>query len=352
MEKSAKQKDMWNIGIVGCGNISDTHAKVVSALPNCTLAAACTRNRDRLEIFCRTHDTMGYRSYEKFLSHPNLDIVVICTPSGTHLDYGLKAAESGKHVIVEKPIEITVTRGLNLVEACQKNGVKLSVIYQNRFMDSVAKMNKLLHYGEIGDVFMASASVKWFRDQQYYDQSDWRGTFALDGGGAVINQSIHTIDLLQWMLGDVESVYGYTANASHSDIEAEDNATATIRFQNGVIAVFQASTSIVPAQERRIEFNGEKGTLLLRGDKLTVKTGVKITGSPGVSHSTGASGPLEGLGHENHLKQYQHIIRAISENTEPVVSGRESLKSLAVVEAIYKSSKERTPIDLDHLLPI
>lgn len=350
MEKSAK-KEIWNIGIVGCGNISDIHAGTVSALTNCNLAAACTRNPDRLKAFCNTHSTTGYTSYEEFLAHSNLDVVVICTPSGTHLDYGSKAALAGKHVIVEKPIEVSVERGLKLVQACRISSVKLAVIYQNRFIDSVVEMKRYLDQDKIGEVFMASASVKWFRDQKYYNQSDWRGTLNLDGGGAVINQSIHTIDLLQWMLGDIESIHAYTANANHSDIEAEDNATATMRFKNGAIAVFQASTSIVPAQERTIELNGKKGTLILRGDKLSIKTGTEIADSPLPSKATGASGPLDGLSYKNHLKQYEQIIGAISNDLEPFVSGEESLKSLAVVEAIYKSAKNRNPVNLNRILP-
>ena len=347
MEKTIEDKKNWNFGIVGCGNISDTHAKAVSHMPDCNLAAACTRNADRLEQFCSTHSTAGYTSYDEFLAHSNLDIVVICTPSGTHLDYGLKAAKSGKHIIVEKPIEVSVTRGLKLIEACKKNEVKLAVIYQNRFIESVSEMKKLLDQGKIGEVFMATASVKWFRDQQYYQQSDWRGTFTLDGGGAVINQSIHTIDLLQWMLGEAESIYACTTNASHSGIEAEDNAAATIRFRNGAIAVFQASTSIVPAQKRKIELNGKKGTLVLEGDKLTLKTDSKNADLSASTGSAGASGPLDGLSYINHLKQYKEIVKAISKNEEPVVSGSESLKSLAMVEAIYTSAKNSRPIFLD-----
>ena len=347
MEKTPKDKKNWNFGIVGCGNISHIHAKAVSKLPDCNLAAACTRNPDKLKQFCKTHSTAGYTSYDEFLAHSNLDIVVICTPSGTHFEYGKKAAEEGKHIIVEKPIEITLERGLMLVETCSEKNVKLAVIYQNRFIESVSEMKRLLDQGEIGEVFMASASVKWFRNQQYYQQSDWRGTFSLDGGGAVINQSIHTIDLLQWMLGEAESIYAYTANASHGGIEAEDNAAATIRFRNGAIAVFQASTSIVPAQERKIELNGKKGTLVLQGDKLTLKTDSKNANLSASTRTAGASDPLDGLSYMNHLKQYKEIVKSISKNEEPVVSGSESLKSLAMVEAIYTSAKNRRPIFLD-----
>jgi len=339
------------IGIVGCGNISDTHADAISAMDSCELVAACTRNPERLESFSNKYSVTPYSSYDEFLTDPNLDIVTICTPSGTHLDYGKKAAEAGKHVIVEKPIEVTLERGRELVDACRINKMKLAVIYQNRFIDSVVKMKKILDEGGIGNVFMASAAVKWFRDQQYYNTSDWRGTFNLDGGGAVINQSIHTIDLLQWILGDMESVYAYTANSTHDGIEAEDNAVATMKFKNGVIGVFQASTSITPPQERSIEINGVSGTLLLEGNLLSLKTDRKENGSTKAqSKSAGASDPLDGLSYKDHLKQYEQIIHAIITNGSPVVSGEESLKSLAVVEAIYQSAEKREPVVIDSIL--
>jgi len=253
------------IGIVGCGNISDTHADAVSEMNTCDLVAACTRNPQSLDSFCNKYFITPYQSYDEFLADPALDIVTICTPSGTHLDYGKKAAEAGKHVIVEKPIEISLKRGVKLIEACRKNNVKLAVIYQNRFKDSIINLKKILDEDGIGKAFMVNATVKWFRDQQYYSTSGWRGTFSLDGGGAVINQSIHTIDLLQWLLGDMESISAFTTNSSHDNIEAEDNAVAVMQFKNGAIGVFQASTAIVPSQERTIEINGVNGTLFAEG---------------------------------------------------------------------------------------
>ena len=339
-----------DIGIVGCGNISDTHAEAINASEFGNLVAVCTRNPDRLRSFSNKYSIPGYHSYDEFLKNPNLDVVSICTPSGTHLNYGKKAAEAGKHVIVEKPIEINVARGFSLVEACRKYTVKLAVIYQNRFIESVVRMKEILGKNGIGKPFMASASVKWFRDKQYYSQSDWRGTFKLDGGGAVINQSIHTIDLLQWLLGDVESVYAYTINSTHEDIEAEDNAIAVLKFLNETICVFQASTSIVPSQDRRIEVNGKKGTLILEGDNLTMVDDHKKTNlAKSHSSSAGAASPLDGLTFKNHLKQYEKILNAINNSGEMVISGEESLKSLAVVEAIYKSSKINQPVCINSI---
>lgn len=341
----------YGIGIVGCGNISDTHAVSVAALKSGRLVAACTRNPDRLEAFCKKHRISGFTSYSEFLNCPGLEIVSICTPTGTHLDYGKRAAEAGKHVIVEKPIEITVARGKSLVNTCRQHNVKLAVIYQNRFIDVAVRMKQILENGETGKVFMTNASVKWFRDQQYYSESEWRGTFSLDGGGAVINQSVHTIDLLQWLLGDVESIYAFTGTFTHDDLEAEDNAVAAMKFKNGVIGVFEASTSIQPPQERRIEINGTSGTVIIEGENLFLKTNQTESEKNLVNHkSAGVAGPLDGLTYKDHLKQYQQVIKAISDDSEPVVSGEESLKSLAVVEALYQSAKTNKPVFVDEIL--
>jgi len=342
----------FGIGIVGCGNISDTHAEAIKNSRNGTLVAAHSRTEKKLNKFCKKYDIEGSASYEEFLNLPDLDMVAICTPSGTHLDYGKLAAAAGKHVIVEKPIEITVDRGKSLIETCEKNNVQLAVIFQNRFIDDVVEMKNFIDAGKVGKIVMASASVKWFRDQKYYSNSNWRGTFALDGGGAVINQAIHTLDLLQWMAGDIQSVSGYKGTLTHEDMEAEDNAVASLHFKNGALGTFTASTSIVPAQERNVEINGTKGTLQLEGDDFVKNMGNKKTSdSPKNSdESTGADSPLAGMTAELHRKQYDQILEAFSKNNEPIVSGKESLKSLAVVEALYQSAKENRSVDIDDFL--
>jgi predicted dehydrogenase len=343
---------IYGIGIVGCGNISDTHAEAIKETTNGRLVAAHSRTESTLVTFCNRHDIVAFTSYEAFLENPDLDIVVICTPTGTHLDYGLSAAEAGKHVIVEKPVEITVERGYSLVQACKKNNVKLAVIYQNRFIDDVVRMKKSVERKDIGDIVMASASVKWFRDQAYYRDSSWRGTFKLDGGGVVINQSIHTIDLLQWMVGKVDSIYAFKGRYTHEDMEAEDNAVACLRFKNGVIGMFEASTSIVPAQKRKIEVNGSQGTAYLEGDTFYKQSGDNNEADKNKStkDAVGADSPLAGMTAQNHQKQYEQILDAFQNNTEPVVSGEESLQSLAVVEGLYQSADRKEPVQIGEIL--
>ena len=334
-----------SIGIAGLGNIAATHAQAIQTLQNGKLHSAFSRSEQNRNSFTEEFDLPTFSDYPSFLAQPDLDAVAICTPTGTHLDLGRLAAEAGKHLIIEKPIEISVQRGKELIEICRHNGVKLAVIYQNRFSDEDVKMKSAIDSGKIGKPVMIRAAVKWYRDQEYYSGSAWRGTFALDGGGAVINQSIHTIDLLHWFYGDVISVSAYCATLTHPGIEAEDNAVAILRFASGALCVFEASTSITPPQPRLIEVNGEKGTALLKGNhfSLSLEGGDQDDSTP---ESAGASNPLAGLGFENHQHQYQQIANAIIAGNEPAVGGLESLKSLAIVEAMYKSSKENCVVKL------
>lgn len=339
----------FGIGIVGCGNISNTHAEAIINSERGRLIAAHSRTDSKLNAFCEKYDISGSISYEEFLANPDLDIVSICTPSGTHLDYGQQAAEEGKHVVVEKPIEVTVKRGRLLMDSCDANGVDLAVIYQNRFIDEIMKMKEVLDNGEIGKPVLASASVRWFRSQEYYSDSTWRGTFALDGGGVVINQSIHTVDLLQWFVGDIESVSGLKGTFTHKGIEAEDTAVACLKFKNGAIGVFEGSTSIIPPQKRRIEVNGSEGTAWLEGDCFQKKLNNEQKVEP-KGDAAGASSPLAGMTIANHQRQFDQILGAFASDGVPVVSGKESLKSLAVVEALYKSAEKGETVFVEKLL--
>ncbi|MCC5941791.1 MAG: Gfo/Idh/MocA family oxidoreductase [Balneolaceae bacterium] len=333
------------IGIAGLGNIAATHARAIQALPNTELHSVFSRSDENRSQFRNEFEVPDFSDVHEFLAQPELDAVAICTPTGTHLEIGRLAAKAGKHLIIEKPIEITVERGRELIQICGESDVQLAVIYQNRFSDEVLKMKEALDSGKIGNPVLIRGAVKWYRDQNYYSDSAWRGTFKLDGGGAVINQSIHTIDLIQWLFGDVESVSALTATLTHEGIEAEDNAVAVFKFTSGALGVFEASTSVSPAQPRSIEVNGEKGTAKLIGDQFSLSF-TKDSGSKAAPESAGADSPLAGLCHENHRRQYAQIVNAIIMGDEPIVNGHDSLKSLAIVEAIYKSAREKRAVNL------
>jgi predicted dehydrogenase len=341
------------IGIVGCGTIADIHAQAIRESGNAELHSVFSRSIENTKRCGEKYDVKWFTEWDKFIADPELDAVSVCTPSGNHLDYGEKAANAGKHVIVEKPIEVTLERANRLITKCKTNGVKLAVIYQSRFTTEMEELKSQLDNNTIGSVFMADANIKWFRNQEYYDSGVWRGTFKLDGGGVLINQAIHTIDLLQWFLGDVDTVYGRTGTFTHKNIEGEDNAVAVLRFKNGALATIEASTSVVPAQPRKIEIHGEKGSVEIIDNavKITLDGESGNAGSGEEKESSGADSPLAGFSIEPHKKQFEAIVDAINSDTEPPVSGSESIKSLAIVLAVYKSSESGAVINMDEFKP-
>lgn len=341
-----------NVGIVGCGTIADIHAQALRQSGNLDLVSVFSRTKEKARTMGEKYQVGWSIDWHAFISNSELDAVSICTPSGNHLDYGELAAKAGKHVIVEKPIEVTLERARQLISVCEEMGVSLAVIYQSRFIPEINELKQKLDEGVIGPVFMGDAYVKWYRDQAYYDNGAWRGTLVLDGGGVLINQAIHTIDLLQWFMGDVESIHGNTGTMTHDRLEGEDNATALIRYKSGAMGIIVGSTSIQPAQPRRIELHGRYGSITLDGDEVHMK---KAGESEAVQEdekgaASGASSPLAGFSIDPHKKQFEAIAEAIGAGKEPPVSGKESLKSLAIVLAIYESSKSKITVNMDEFL--
>lgn len=346
------KKSKFKIGIVGAGNIAKVHARAIQASSNSKLHSVYSRTGKNAQGLADEHGIAGHTNWNSFISDPKLDAVSICSPSGNHLDYGEMAARAGKHVIVEKPIEVTLERARQFIRACQDNQVALAVIYQSRWILAIEELKKNLDQQLIGKVFMADAYIKWYRGQDYYDSGAWRGTFELDGGGVLINQAIHTIDLLQWFMGDVESISGMTATMTHKRLEGEDNAVAIVKFKSGAIGVIQGSTSIQPAQPRRIELHGKNGTAVLDGDdvKILRADADNKDKKKEIKEASGASSPFAGFSYEPHKLQFEAIAEAISNGKRPLVSGEESLKSLAIVLAIYESSKTNRTVNMDEFM--
>lgn len=346
---SVNSKQSIGIGIVGAGSVSEVHAEAVHQLDGARLASVYSRNRDNARQLAEKYETAFTADWEEFLKDDRVDAVSVCTPSGAHLEYSQSAAEAGKHVIVEKPIEVSLEKARRLIDACRQHHVHLSVIFQNRFIPDVRKMRDAIRSGVIGDVHLADAYIKWFRDQEYYDTGGWRGTLELDGGGALINQSIHTIDLLQWMVGDVEEIYGQVGTFTHR-MEGEDTGVAVLRFANGALGVVEGATSVSPAQERRLEIHGTKGTAVLKGNRFALLTGEEQNQNEGESEGAGAASPFAGFSVEPHKQQYADILQAIREGRESSVPGEEALKSLGIIQGIYSASRKQQPVNLSDLL--
>jgi UDP-N-acetyl-2-amino-2-deoxyglucuronate dehydrogenase len=335
-------------GIIGIGNISAFHAKCVQQIENCELIAVCSRSEEKAKKTSQEYNVPYYTNFIELINRDDIDVVSICTPSGKHLDPALAAAQAGKHVIVEKPIEITLERADQMIDACKKANVKLAVIFQNRFGEAIQRLRKVVQQGKLGKLILGDAYIKWHRTQGYYDTGGWRGTLKGDGGGALINQSIHTIDLLQWIMGPVKTIYGKVGTFTHQ-IEGEDLGLALLTFENGAMGVIEGSTSIYPGFPERLEILGEKGTIVLESSRIkTWKIEGIEDGKEEDSENAktgGASDPMA-ISIEGHLAQYQDFIDAIHEDREPLVNGIEGRKALEIVLAIYRSSREGKPIYL------
>lgn len=333
-------------GIIGCGMISRFHVKAIEDVRGAQYVACYDRSPERAKELADECGGTAYEDLGEMLADAKVDAVTIGTPSGAHLEPALAAAKAGKHVIVEKPLEITLPRCDRMIRACEQAGVKLASIFPSRFHDSSRKMKAAIDKGRFGRLTMGDAYVKWWRTQDYYDSGAWRGTWALDGGGALMNQAIHTVDLLTWLMGPVAEIHARTATLAHERIEVEDAAVATLQFENGALGVLQATTAAYPGYLKRIEIHGDKGSAVLQEEDLKAwdfakptKADAKIIAEMAQDKSTGggASDP-SAIGHHGHAMQIKDFCDAISKDRPPAVDGHEGRRSVEIIRAIYKSA--------------
>ena len=326
-------------GLVGCGMIGAVQAAAIREISGAQLSAVYGRDEKRTADFAKKFKTDPYRDYDSFLNHPGLQIVNICAPSGTHAELGIKAARAGKHVLVEKPIDINLERADALIEACDKAGVKLGVIFQSRFTSAAQKIKRAIDEERLGRLMIGDAYVKWYRAPEYYAPGSWHGSLAVDGGGALINQGIHTVDLLRWMMGPVETVFAMKGALRYPHIEAEDTLVASLRFQNGALGVIEATTSAKPGFKRRLEISGDRGTVILDGDAISCWAidGENEDINDGEQISDGSANPAA-ISNEGHRRQIEDMMQAVVEDRAPMIDGREGRKSLELVCAIYDSA--------------
>lgn len=333
---------MINLGIMGGGNISETHARAAREIEGVEIAAIYGERHDKASRLSKLYGGTTYRDLNDFLNHKPLDIVAIGSPSGVHAEHGIAAARRGLHVLVEKPIAINTRSADVLIAECEKAGVRLGVFFQDRVAPDICRLKNLLASDRLGELILASARVKWHRPAEYYGNSSWRGTWMLDGGGALMNQGIHTVDLLIWLLGDIVRVYAKAVTALHR-IEVEDTLVATLEFANGVIGTLEVSTATFPGYPRRLELTGTEGTIILENDRLIsadLRSPLAIDwgGERETNSNASETSPVvsEIAGHRRILEDF---LRAILTNSKPRCDGYEGRRSVAVVEAIYASSR-------------
>jgi predicted dehydrogenase len=327
-------------GFVGCGNITDTHARAARAA-GLGVTGFFGRDRKKAETMASRYGGRAFARFEDFLAHRPMDLVVIGSPSGLHAEQGVAAAERGLHVLVEKPIDVSTERADALVAAADRAGVRLGVILQDRLKPDLVRLRDFIRDGGLGRVLLASARVKWHRPPEYYSDSRWRGTMALDGGAALINQGIHTLDLLLWLLGPVIRVRALTATQAHR-IEGEDVALALLELASGAVATLEATTCAYPGYPRRVEISGSEGTAIVEGDRVVAahlrreRPGL-VTSVSG--DSAGASTPVVADA-SAHRRVLEDFAKAIRTGEAPACDGREGRRSLAVVEAVYAAARE------------
>jgi len=342
-------------GIWGTGMIAEFHAKALAEIPGVKVVAAYNRTPAKAEEFCRKHGATACTTPEALLAHPEVDVVCLCTPSGDHLAPALACARAGKHVVVEKPLEVTLARCDELIAACAQAGVTLAGILPRRFGAGSRALKAAVEGGRFGQITLAGALIPWWRTQAYYDSAAWRGTFALDGGGALMNQGIHTIDLLLWFLGPAKRVSATAGLVAHAGIEVEDIAAGWIEFANGARATLAGSTACwsgtgFPAE---IRIHGTTGSAVLRDDKLTAFEFATPQDGDAAQLASAAEGAGAGandpkaIGHAWHRANLEDAIAAIRAGRRPSVDGAEGRKAVELILALYASAQAGgMPLDL------
>ncbi len=341
-------------GIVGSGMIARIHAQAIQAQEHGRLLACCDVRQDAAETFAREFGCRAYGSMEEFVRHADMEVVNICTPSGSHMEPAMAAAEAEKHLIIEKPLEITLERCDRIIDACERKGVLCSGIFQSRFSEVSRAIKKAVESGRLGRLILGDSYNKYFRTQEYYDKGGWHGTWKYDGGGALMNQSIHAIDLLLWLMGPVASVQALMATLGHERIEVEDTAIANVEFQNGAVGVIEGSTCVYPGFYKRIEIAGNRGSLVLVQDRLESwnmmdeteeDTAIREKFAGAVKTGGGAADPAN-VSFEGHRKQIRDVIDAVQNRRTPFVDAVEARKAVALILAIYESAKTGKRIEL------
>src|SRR6201996_5219929 len=345
----------YGFGVVGAGVIGAFHAAAIAMVPDARLVAATDVDPGRAEAFAGRHGCVAAPDLDALTGRDDVGGVAVCVPSGLHAEVGVRAAQAGKHLVVEKPIDVSLDAADRLIAAAAAAGVTVSVISQHRFDPGVAELRRLIDDGALGRLLLGQASTKWWRSQDYYDSAGWRGPWAMDGG-ALMNQGIHYADLLRWCLGPVAEVSALTVTQAHA-MEAEDCALATVRFTSGAVGTITATTSVVPGFPQRLEISGTEGSAVIEDGVLVYREiggeaggmdGVSGAAEAGVVGGRGGSAAANAadLGVRAHAAQLADFAAALDEGREPAVTAAGARATLELVCAVYQSGREGRPVRL------
>ena len=338
-------------GIIGTGAIAEKHAESLAMVKNAELIIVYDKILERAQRFAAKHHCRVAGTFDELLAS-DVDAVTIATPSGLHAEVAIPAAQAGKHILCEKPLEITVSKTNNLVRVCESCNIRLSAVFQSRFGKAVQIIKKAIDDGRFGMPVLASATIRWYRTPEYYENAGWRGTWDLDGGGALMNQGIHTVDLLLYFNGDVSEVNGRTARLLHKKIEVEDTAVAMLKFKNNSLGMIEASTACAPGFPRRIELSGTRGSVVLEDDRITrwqfldekpEDDAIRCDSFVGEGLH-GGSGDPNAISSEGHRRQLQELTDAILSGSRLTTPGSEGKRAVELICAIYESARTGTTI--------
>lgn len=331
--------------IIGCGNIVANHLAGIKGTPEAELICVVDVVEAKAKAVAEKNKVKYYTDVKEMLKNKDVDVVTICLPSGLHMEVSIAAMEAGKHVISEKPLEVSLEKIDKMIEASKRTKKHLAGIFQSRFYESSINIKKAIEGGKLGKLVLGDAYNKWYRSPEYYASAGWRATWDLDGGGALMNQAIHAIDLLRFFMGEVEAVTAYCETLIHK-IPVEDTAIAIVKFKNGALGTIEGTTSVNPGEERKLEIHGSKGTIILNGFQNVTW---KITGEPvrqeGASVAGGVADPLA-VYHGGHVAQFKAFTKALLAGEVPPVPASEARKAVELILAIYKSSREKKEIRL------
>lgn len=340
--------DPIGFAVIGVGLVGPTHARFIHEARGAELKVVCDQREDRGRPLAETYGADWLADYRQVMERPDVRVVNICLPTALHLEVARAAAEAGKHVIVEKPIELNLERALELIATCKRHGVKLAAIFNRRFVFGTRRAHDAVARGELGKLLVADMLFKSWRPANYYTDSGWRGTWDKEGGAALINQGVHGVDLMTWIAGPIVRVQGYARHLRHHHIEADDTTLAVCEYASGALGIIESTTSVYPRQPDRIELHGENGSIFLEDYKISKweVEGVE-PGGPSVDELT-IPGADRGTA-LGHFRQIQDMVDAIHEGRAPVVTGEDALPSLAVIQAIYEAGRTGWPVEVRQL---
>ena len=333
---------MLNFALVGCGRIAKRHSELLgfNEINGTKLVSVCDNVIDKANKIAEQFKVSAYQDMDEMMKSESIDVVVVLTPSGLHAEHVINLSKYGKHIMVEKPMALTVKDTENMIYACDVNNIKLFIIKQNRFNVPVVKLREALDAGRFGKLTLGTVRVRWARHQAYYDQDSWRGTWAMDGG-VLTNQASHHVDMLEWMMGDVESVFAKMTTAL-ADVETEDTAIVTLKFKNGALGIIEATTATRPTNlEGSISILGEHGTVVVGGVAVNeMQTWVfedEQDGDSSVLKEFSVNPPnVYGFGHQAY---YEHVVDCVESGSANLVDGLQGRKSIELISAIYESAE-------------